>query len=140
MLSEKLGDTGFLERSLRHAQNHLDQFAIADPQLDPVQLEEDQGGCGTDAFVTIEEWMIPDEVKEIGGGHLEDVGMEVLARGAGARHGNGGLEQPEVPDAVGPAVSVDLIAVDLQDLGEVEEDRLHRVSPPGASGRSCVVC
>jgi hypothetical protein len=49
--------------------------------------------------------------------------MKVLVARSSLRHGKGGLEQAEVPDACGASVSFDLVVVNLQDLFQTEEDR-----------------
>ncbi len=69
--------------------------------------------------------MIPHDVKDAGGSHLDDVRMERPSRQAGAWHGERRTQERRVPNPRAASVPRDLIPVDLQSLVQAEEVRTH---------------
>ena len=55
-------------------------------------------------------------MKELSCSHLEEISMKVLDACSSLWYGKSGLEETEIPDASGAAISGYLIVVNLQDL------------------------
>jgi hypothetical protein len=87
-----------------------------------VHLKKHQS-CGyTGTLIAIYKWVVPDDMKEVSSSHLKKIAMKVLAARSSLRHGERGLEEIEIPDALGAAISSYLVVVNLQDLFETEEN------------------
>jgi len=91
------------------------------PHLDSIQIEEYQGRGGSRSLVPVRERVIARNVKEVGGGHFEHVGVEVLTAHARPGHLHGGFEQAQVPDFRRSAETPDLVEVDEKHFLEFEE-------------------
>src|SRR5262249_28177820 len=77
------------------------------------------------ALVSIDERVIPNNVKQAGSRHLKNIGMQELAAETNWRLGQGGLQKPQVANTRHPTVACDLIRVDFQDFRQLQEDRSH---------------
>jgi hypothetical protein len=55
-------------------------------------------------------------MKEVRGGHLEDILMQIILAVARGRHGNGGPQELGVADTGMSAVALYLVAVNLDNL------------------------
>ena len=72
-------------------------------------------------LVAIDERVVLDDVKQVGGSHLEQIGMEVLSAEARLRHGRRRFQQTGVAQAHRSAVPFDLVAVDGQNLFDLQK-------------------
>ena len=52
-------------------------------------------------------------MKEVSCSHLKEIGMKVLVARSSLRHAESGLEEAEIPDAFGTAISCYLVVVNL---------------------------
>jgi hypothetical protein len=103
-------------------------------QVNAVQCQEDERGNGPHTFVPIDEWVISDDVKEICGRHREKIFVEVVITGTGRWHGECRPQESEVPDSLGAAVAVYLVAMNQHDLAEFQEEWLHYLLPKTPQG------
>lgn len=104
----------------------MDQRLVRGSDLNTVQLEKYES-CGyAGALVPIYKRVAPDDMEEVSSRHLKEIGMQVLVAYSSLRHGEGGLEEPKIPDAFSSAVSRYLVVVNLQDLFEAEKEWRQR--------------
>lgn len=90
--------------------------------LNAIKLKEHQGRHHCRPLVTVCERVILHDVEQVGGGHLEEIAVQVLSVHRRLGHGDGRLKQAGIADPGMPAVPLDLVAVNLSDLREGEED------------------
>lgn len=66
-------------------------------------------------------------MEEVGRCHLKKIGMKILVAGSCLRHGESGQEEVQIPDPFTAAVPCYLVAVNLEDLFEAEEEGRQRL-------------
>lgn len=93
-----------------------------------IEQEEDIGGAKPDAFVSIQEGMVLDEVSPVDSGHLAEGGVQVLAPERLLGGHDGALQQPFITHTMMAAVLVNHLAMQDPDL-------IHRHKPDGRGHR-----
>ena len=99
------------------------QLRLVRIEHDRVQREEYVCSDRSDPLVPVDKWMPLNEVKQIGGGHFVQVGMEELIAHAGLRHVNGRVESRTISYPKTSTVFDDPTFVEAQHLLEREKDR-----------------
>ena len=118
--------SALLDLAGRDAENQLGEPVRVRFELETVQTKEHERRHEAGALVPIEERMVPDEVVQIGGGHLGQAGVQVAATERGLRHGDCRLEEADVADAVLAAIPFDLVRVKREHFVEGQKRRaLH---------------
>jgi hypothetical protein len=113
----------------RHGQHDLFIFCGSGIERRAVHQHEDASRGRANALVAVNEWMILDQVKQIGGSHRRDVWMKVFAGKRRGRHGERRLEQGRVAELVAAAIPRDRFAVEIKHFVEGEEERrIHSAS------------
>jgi hypothetical protein len=135
MLSEKLGNRGLAGSSPSNIQDEFNKRWVRDFRIDAVQFQKNQGGCGADTLVAVYEGMILNDVIKIGGGHFKKIGMQITAAETCLWHSDRGFQKRRIAEARTSTVSPDLIVMDLKDLVQTQEDRLHDQSANRLSAR-----
>src|SRR5574337_1773133 len=79
-------------------------------------------------------------MKQVSCSHLEEISMKVVDACSSLRHGKSRLEEAEIPDASGAAISGYLIVVNLQDLFQTEEEWRQQANLRGALVHDGAVC
>ncbi len=125
--SDEHGHVGLIEFVSGDGQYQPGKVVFGSIQVKSVQGKKDECGHDADALVAIDKGMVFYQVEQVGCGHLVDVRVQELPTIGSRRHAEGGLEQLDIPDAGSAPVSCHLILVDLQHLGQAEEDRIHRL-------------
>ena len=129
MRAEELGNLRLAGAADGNRDSEVVNAALGGIDFNAVDVQEHQGCNRAGSFVAVEERVVLDEVKHVGGGHLEKILMEVLA----ASHRSGlrdrRFEQTPITHSVCAAVQRHLIRVEAQqvmDLEEVDHDSLFR--------------
>jgi len=105
----------------RDAAHQFEEFFRVDRQLEAVQAQKYQCHHQARALIPIDEWMIANDVKQVCGGHLEQVGMEKIPVECRLRRAERGLQKGYIAKASLTPVTPDLVRVDRQNLIECEE-------------------
>jgi hypothetical protein len=126
MAFDEHGRLGLAHLAGRDAENQRGEPVRVRFELETVQAKEHERRHEAGALVPIEEWMVPNEVEQIGGGHLGRVGMQVAAAERGLRHGDCRLEETDIADSVVAAIPFDLVRVKREHFVEGQKCRaLH---------------
>ena len=121
MRSEKLRDLGLTYLAFRNGEDQINQRVVEHFHIDSVQLKKHQCRDRAGPFIAIHEGMILDEMKHVCRGHLKEIGVQILLRKAGSRHGDGRLQQAEISNARASSVSFNLIGMDISDFFKREK-------------------
>src|SRR3954462_14905700 len=108
----------------RDPHDHPGELLVAGIDGDVVELEEDERRSQRGALVAVDERMVPRQVEQVRGGHLEERPMEQFASEGCLRRRRGREEQPSIAHTERAAVHLDLVSVDAEHLLEQEEARL----------------
>src|SRR4029079_11879441 len=71
----------------RDTEHQLGEPVCVRFELETVQTKEHECRHEAGALVPVDERMVPDEVVEVGGGHLREAGVQVAAAESGLRQG-----------------------------------------------------
>ena len=123
MSAQEERHVGLLSRAFSHREDDIHQPFLIRRDLNIVEFEEHEGRDRARPLVAIHERVILHDMKEVGGGHLEEIAVQVIFADRGLRDRDRRLQQAGVSDAWTPAVALDLIAVNLNNLGDGEEER-----------------
>ena len=76
-----------------------------------VQFEKHDCCCCSNPFVAIQEWVILNEVKQVGGSHVKQSRMQPLPAEGRSRLGHRGLKQSDITHSQSTAIPSDLVFV-----------------------------
>ena len=69
MIPKELGNLRLTDLTLSNSENNFDELLIVSFDRLAVEFEEDQGHFQTNSFVTVNEGMVLNKMKQIGGRH-----------------------------------------------------------------------
>lgn len=127
MNAQEFGDPRLRSLGPGHRHDELEQVILWHVDFDAIQFEKDESGNCSNPLVAVDKWVIVHDVEHVGRGHLNQIGMVILARRPGAWHGKGGTQERRIADSRAAPIPLDLVPVDLRDLIETEKARLHRL-------------
>ena len=87
---------GFGHLTTGERKHDFREFLFGRSELVAIQLQKDKAGHGADTLVAVQKGMVPDDVKELGCRHFENIGVKKLSVKGRLRHGNGRLQQIKV--------------------------------------------
>ena len=86
-----------------------------------MDVQKDQGASETGAFVPVDERMVPAQVEGIGRGHLKSVPVKPFTAEGRPWHSQRRFQKSEITHANPAPVALDLVNVNDDHTGEVEE-------------------
>ena len=93
MIPEELGNLRLIDLTLSNSENKFDELLVVSFDRLAVEFEEDQGHFQTNSFITVNEGMVLNKMKQVGRRHKKDVGMQKLSAKGRLWLGDGRLQQ-----------------------------------------------
>lgn len=125
MCSQEHRDFGFADPARSHSNRQVVKTSLGSLNLQPVNLQEGQRRNQTRPLVAIDECMVLDDVEEISRRHLEQVDVQELPPEGCSGLGDCRFKEAHVPDTMLTTVQLDLVAVQQQNVSDLEEIRFH---------------
>jgi hypothetical protein len=110
---------GLIQLSAGERENQCDDLFLRGFNAEAVQPEEEIHGLEGDALVPVNEGMVVGETESIGCSKGRKIRVRVVVKPV-SRTFDGRLQETPVPESKGPAVSLDLIRMDGEDVYESE--------------------
>src|SRR5262249_27755393 len=122
------GDLGLSDLPASDLHHRLEQLGRIRFKPGLVDAKKRDRGRKADTLVPVQEGMVLYEVEQVRGRHLVQRRMQVLTAERCLWHRQGGLEQPEIPDAQADPIPLDLIRMEREHLLQAQEPDFHSAS------------
>ena len=122
MLTKPGSKAGLIETSTRQGEDCGDDLFLGGFRAEAIQAEEEIHGLEGDALVAVHERVVLGEAEAVCCSQSGKVGVGFVPEPV-ARTFEGRLQEPTVPEAERPPVSLDLIGMDRENVNEGEPAR-----------------
>ena len=131
---QKFSDKALICMTCGHLKHHIFETVLLRVDLNAVEAQEDQSGQGAGALVAVYERVVAYNMEKMSGGHLEKIGVQEASTERGRRHGESRQQKSHVANAGRSPIAINLVSVNLEYFGKVEELGIHRLIRQSSEG------
>lgn len=134
MKAKELGHFRLCRFSLRDAEHQSFEVVRCRRKDDPIQVKKHDSSSSSNAFVAVDEWMIGSDVEQVCSRHLVERRVKILSSERRLWLSNCRDQKADISNARTATVPRQLIAMNLQNFVEREENRLHHLFRQATKG------